>query len=447
MKVSNGGVAALVLLTLLGAAPRARADAAETADRLFTGREAFSQPLPGLDEAERERFFRGRALFNQSWVVAPAKDDRVDGLGPLYNRLACVSCHAHNGRGLPPERAGERMQAMLVRLSVAGVGPQGGPRPHPAYGDQFNEEGIPGVPGEGRVLLRWHTVRVHGARLRRPVLRFEDLAYGPLGPVLTSPRVGQQVVGMGLIDAVPAATLEALAEAPKPDTVRGRVNRVWNPETGATEVGRFGHKANMPSLRAQIAGAFLGDLGITSPLHPAENCTPVQTACRRAPSGGAPELSAQQLDEVTYYLAQLAVPPRRGADDPAVRRGEARFAALGCTACHRPMLRTGDSASPALAHQDIAPYTDLLLHDMGPGLADWRPDFAAGGREWRTPPLWGLGLTAAVSERARYLHDGRARSLHEAILWHGGEATVARQRYAALGAAGRAELMAFLGSL
>ncbi|MBS0357042.1 MAG: c-type cytochrome [Proteobacteria bacterium] len=417
------------------------------------GREAFARPLDGLSDAERERFFHGRSLFNQSWVVAPAKDDQVDGLGPLYNRLACISCHARNGRGLPPESTDERMQSMLVRLSVAGRGAHGGPRPHPAYGDQFNEEGIPGVRGEGRVRLGWIESKRRLAdgevvSLRRPTLAFTELGYGPIGKVLTSPRVGQQVVGMGLLDAVSAETLSALAAERKPDGVKGRVNRVWNPSSAALEAGRFGYKANMPTLRAQIAGAFLGDLGITSDLHPAQNCTAVQSACQQAPNGGTPELSARQLDDVEFYLAHLAVPARRDADSEAVLRGEALFASSGCTQCHRPSLQTGASPRfPRLAGQTIAPYTDLLIHDMGAGLADGRPDFAASGREWRTPPLWGIGLTRTISEQERYLHDGRARSLMEAILWHDGEAKVASRRFAALPAKERRALLAFLESL
>lgn len=417
------------------------------------GREAFSRPLDGLTAEERERFFRGRSLFNQSWVIAPAKDDQVDGLGPLYNRLACISCHARNGRGLPPERPDERMQSMLVRLSVAGRGEHGGPKPHPAYGEQFNEEGIPGVPGEGRVALRWVEVRRRlpdGEKvvLRRPQLAFSELGYGSIGRVLTSPRVGQQVVGMGLLDAVPAATLESLAAERKPDGVKGRVNRVWNPESGASEVGRFGYKANMPTLKAQIAGAFLGDLGITSALHPLENCTDVQHACKAAPSGGAPELSVQQLEQVEFYLSHLAVPARRDRESVAVRRGEVAFSAVGCAQCHRPALTTGMSPRfPRLAGQTIAAYTDLLIHDMGRGLADGRPDFLASGREWRTPPLWGIGLTERIAEQSRYLHDGRARNLTEAILWHGGEAAVARRRFEALPKGERNVLLAFLGSL
>jgi CxxC motif-containing protein (DUF1111 family) len=416
--------------------------------------EAFAQPMPGLSDTEREQFFRGRTLVRQSWVVAPSKDEQFDGLGPLYNRLACISCHPRNGRGRPPEGSDERMLSMLVRLSVPGRDPHGGPKPHPAYGGQLNEEGIPGVPGEGRAYLEWHeveTVTLAGdetVSLRRPQIEFAELAYGPIDGVLTSPRVGEQMVGMGLLDAVPAATLERMAKEAKPDGVKGRVNRVWNPETQRMEAGRFGYKANMPTLRVQSAGAFNGDLGITSPLFPDENCTTVQKACQKAPAGGAPELTAKQLDEVEFYLAHLDLPPQRNATDPAVTRGEAKFAEIGCAACHRPQLKTGEYARfPRLSHQTIRPYTDLLIHDMGEGLTDHRPDHRAAGRDWRTPPLWGLGLTAAVSESTYYLHDGRARSLAEAILWHGGEAKPARDRFAHLTKEEREALTAFLISL
>ena len=416
--------------------------------------EAFAQPMTGLSDNEREQFFRGRTLVRQSWVVAPSKDDQVDGLGPLYNRLACISCHPRNGRGRPPEDADERMLSMLVRLSVPGRDAHGGPKPHPAYGGQLNEEGIPGVPGEGRAFLRWREVeRVslpggEAVSLRRPGIEFRDLAYGPIAGVLTSPRVGQHMVGMGLLDAVPAETLDAMAKEQKPDGVKGRVNRVWNPETQRTEAGRFGYKANMPTLRAQAAGAFNGDLGITSPLFPDENCTAVQTACKQAPSGGSPELTLEQLNDVEFYLAHLEVPPRRNSDDPAVKRGEVIFAELGCGVCHRPQLQTGARGRlPRLARQVFRPYTDLLIHDMGEGLSDRRPDYRATGREWRTAPLWGLGLTATVSESAFYLHDGRARSLAEAILWHGGEAKKSRDRFLGAASKDREALIVFLNSL
>jgi len=431
-----------------GGGPDARV---ETGER---GPEAFSQPIRGLTEPERERFSRGRALVRQSWIVAPSKDSRFAGLGPLYNRLACISCHPRNGRGVPPESADERMLSMLVRLSIPGASQHGGPKPHSAYGDQLNEEGIPGVPGEGRAALHWEEasrVMLSGGDeviLRRPRLEFRELAYGPLDPVLTSPRVGQQLVGLGLLEAIPNSTLLGLAKQSKPDGVRGRVNRVWNPSTLRMEVGRFGFKSNMPTLRAQSAGAFVGDLGITSSLFPRENCTDVQTACRRAPSGGHPELTNAQLDDVEFYLAHLAVPSRRDVAQPLVREGEAHFAALGCVHCHRPNLETAKRHRfHRLSGLRIAPYTDLLIHDLGDGLSDGRPDYLASGNEWRTPPLWGLGLSEIVGDSPRYLHDGRARTLNEAILWHGGEANVARSRFVALSPDGRKALLAFLGSL
>jgi CxxC motif-containing protein (DUF1111 family) len=408
--------------------------------------------LPGLTEAQQQAFLRGRSLFHQSWVVAPANDTQTVGLGPLYNRLACISCHAKNGRGKAPAGPQERMQSMLVRLSLPGAGPHGGPRPHPVYGDQLNEEGIPGVPGEGRAELRWeeqHVTLADGevVNLRRPRIKIVELGYGPLGAVLMSPRVGQPVFGLGLLQAVPLATVQALAHEAKPDGVRGQVNAVWDVATQHTADGRFGWKANQPSLRQQIAGAMIGDLGITSPLFPNENCTPTQTACRAAPSGGQPELKADQLEDIHSYLSLLAVPARRDRDLPAVREGEALFAATGCAVCHRPALTTGASDFAALAYRHIAPYSDLLIHDLGPGLADGRADFAASGRHWRTPALWGIGLSDDIGEGSGYLHDGRARTLQEAVLWHAGEAGPARKRYASLSKRSREALLTFLRSL
>lgn len=416
-------------------------------------REAYSQPFPGLSEGELQRFRRGRALFRQVWLPAPARDEDSDGLGPLYNRLSCIGCHPNNGRGRAPEDPNERMQSMLVRLSVAGRDVDGGPLPHPVYGEQFNEEAIPGVPAEGRVHIEWSAVEVvlgDGERveLRRPQLNFAELGYGPMGAVRCSARVGPPVFGLGLLEAVPLATLEALAEQIKPDGVRGRVNRVHHVASDAPTGGRFGLKSNVPDLRQQIAAAMLGDVGMTSSLFPRQNCTAVQTACVAAAHGGEPELSSVQLDDLEFYFAHLAVPARRTPDAPPVRQGEALFAAAGCVHCHRPRLETGTHARFArLSGQRIAPFTDLLVHDMGEGLADGRPDFDASGREWRTPPLWGIGLSARVNGTEQFLHDGRARSLREAILWHGGEAQAARDRFAAMSRADRAALLAFLKSL
>nr|WP_277604282.1 di-heme oxidoredictase family protein [Pseudomonas capeferrum] len=426
----------------------ASADTTHTA----THREAFAQPFAGLDEGQLERFFRGRSLFRQAWVVAPSRDEAVDGLGPLYNRVSCIACHPKNGRGQAPAQ-GQPMRSMLLRLSLPGHDAQGGPKPHPVYGDQLNELGVPGVPGEGRAHVYWqeHAVQLGDGEtvmLRKPKVELRELAYGPMDAVLTSARVGPPVFGLGLLEAIDESTLRAMASEAKPDGVTGHVNAVWSVERQRAEAGRFGLKANQPDLRQQIAHAMLGDLGITSTLAPEQNCTPAQQTCAHAAQGGDPELNALQLGDLHFYLAHLAAPARRQQTEPAVMQGEKLFSAIGCTACHRPALVTGKHPLyPALTQQHIAPYTDLLLHDMGPGLADGREDYLANGRQWRTAALWGLGLSERITPSSGYLHDGRARTLEEAIVWHGGEAETARQRYVALGAQARQAIRAFLQSL
>lgn len=424
------------------------------ANRVEANREAFAEPLAGMDdEAQLERFFRGRGLFRQAWVIAPSRDEAVDGLGPLYNRITCIACHPKNGRGQAPVNEQAPMRTMLVRLSLPGRDAHGGALAHPAYGDQLNELGIPGVRGEGQARILWQEKPVTLAAgetvsLRRPQLKFSDLAYGPLGDVRTSARVGTPVFGLGLLETVSATTLQRMADESKPDGVRGRVNKVWSVERQRLEVGRFGLKANQPDLNQQIASALHGDLGLTSRLYPQENCTAQQTACQQALSGGQPEVDAMQLGELHFYLSHLAPPPRRDRDNPEVKKGERLFAEAGCSLCHRPQLSTGVHPDyKVLSQRKIEPYTDLLLHDMGEGLADGREDYLATGREWRTPPLWGVGLIEQINPGAGYLHDGRARNLTEAVLWHGGEAAVARQRFVALPSAQRETLLTFLRSL
>ncbi len=420
------------------------------------GRRALSQPVADLDASARERFFHGRSLFQQMWVVTPSRQAEVDGLGPLYNRLSCVACHPGNGRGSAPDGPDEELRAMLVRLSLPGPGPHGGPRPHPAYGDQLNESAIPGLPGEGRAALRYREEAVALAdgsevSLRHPELTLLEPGYGPFDGLLTSPRIGPALVGLGLLEALPEAELLLWADPldRDGDGISGRPNRVWDAEQGVERIGRFGLKANVASLRGQIAGAFHGDLGITSPLHPAAPCASEQAQCQRLQQQDRElELSAAQLDAITFYHQALALPARRGADTPQVIAGERLFHQAGCAQCHRPQLRTAADATPAfLADRLIAPYSDLLLHDMGAGLADGRPDFAASGREWRTPPLWGLGRAEEVADQVGYLHDGRARNLLEAILWHGGEGLRSREAVRKMDAEARAALLAFLGSL
>ena len=418
------------------------------------GREAFSLPAPAWPESLRESFQQGRGLFRQMWLVAPAYSQEIAGLGPLYNRPSCVACHLKNGRGELPEQSSEPLRTALVRLSLPGQDAHGGPRPHPIYGDQFNELGIPGVTGEGRVQILWdeHSETLADGSvvtLRRPKVQFNQLNYGPLGAdILTSIRVSPTVFGMGLLDAVPDQRLLELASARKPDGVSGRVNVVYDAARAELRLGRFGWKANQPSLKQQIAAAMVGDLGITSSLFPKENCGVGLSACAKAPSARQPELDDQQLQSLTHYLAGVAVPAARDQQQPQVQLGQALFYQAGCSVCHVPELTTGEVPElPALSQQRFQPYTDLLLHDLGAGLADGRPDYLASASEWRTAPLWGIGLIPTVNGHTQLLHDGRARSVLEAILWHGGEAEVAKQRVRQMSASERAALSRFVESL
>ncbi|WP_428268345.1 di-heme oxidoredictase family protein [Haliangium sp.] len=418
------------------------------------GRDAYSHPLPGLDGDQERAFFRGKALFRDGWVAAPSSTQTRDGLGPLFNARSCVACHARDGRGRPPVDD-ERLLSILFRLSVPGTSAIGGPVGDPTYGGQLQPYGLSGLDGDGDVRIDYEEVAgTYGDgtaySLRRPRYELVDLAYGPASAdVLVSPRVAPAMHGLGLLEAVSEDDIVALADEDDADGdgISGRPNYVWDVESEAMTLGRFGWKANQPSLLQQSAGAFNGDIGITSRLFPTDDCTAGQTACVDAANGGDPELVDGFLDDVAFYARTLAVPGRRAWDDPEVLAGKELFSDFGCAGCHTPLLRTGPSDTAALAEQDIRPYTDMLLHDMGEELADHRPDFLADGREWRTAPLWGIGLIPVINQHQFLLHDGRARGLAEAILWHGGEAEDARERFRTASADERAQLITFLESL
>ncbi len=409
---------------------------------------AFGNSARNLSNDERRRFEIGDSFFTENWVIAPASTGSRDGLGPLLNASSCSSCHLRDGRGSPePGELG-----LLIRIGVA----EGETAtPDPVYGDQIQDRGIGGVEAEAIVVTTY--VDVVGSYddgtpylLRKPIHDLDDLAYGPISTeVQTSPRLAPAVIGSGLLQAIAEEDILALAdpEDADGDGVSGRPNYVLDVETGGRALGRFGWKANVPTVSQQVAGAFLGDIGITSSLLPAQNCTIPQTACLAAPTGGEPEIDDELFDTVVFYTMTLAVPARRDLEDPAVASGARLFRQVGCDSCHVPHHRTGPSEVAALAAQDIYPFTDLLLHDMGPDLADGRPDGQASGSEWRTPPLWGLGLNDVVNGHDYYLHDGRARSVEEAILWHGGEAASAADGFRSLTAEQRGRLLAFLESL
>ena len=431
-----------------------------------TGANAFSIPVAMLNKEQAGQFIKGKEQFNEAWVLAPDPGG-VWGLGPTFNEDRCAHCHENNGRANAPETGEQAVRGMLVRLSIPGQTKEGGPNPHPAYGDQLQNRGIPGrVPAEGQAVITYKSREVSLADgekvvLRVPTIQFTELQFGELGKdIMISPRVAPAMVGLGLLEAVPEETLLAIAKNQEKLGVGGRPNYVWDYENGKTVLGRFGWKANQPNLRQQTAAAFFGDIGATSEFFPEENCPSVQKQCLDLPSaskcggqGGCtgnyrPEVVPSRLNNITFYLQALAVPARRNVDDPEVKRGEGLFTKANCGACHVPQLKTASKAAiPAAANLEIHPYTDLLLHDMGEELADGRPDFRASGREWRTPPLWGLGLIRIVNGHDNLLHDGRARDVIEAIMWHGGDADKSRESFRNMPKAERAALVKFLESL
>jgi CxxC motif-containing protein (DUF1111 family) len=427
-----------------------------------TGPRAFRSILANADNSLLQTYLFGQRFFDAVWDNEPMISPVLDGLGPMFNGTSCSECHEGNGRGFPPEEAkAQPMKSMLIRLSIPGEGAHGGPNPVPNYGDQLQDRAVEGVQPEGHALITYEEIPGEFAdgtpySLRKPTVQIKNTAYGDLPPdTLMSPRVAQPVIGLGLLAAVPKETLQALADPDDTDGdgISGRMNWAWDAATppGKMSIGRFGWKATAPSTVHQTAGAALGDMGLTSTVFEENLCEPAQEDCMKmaekiAATADAPEVHPQLLAAMNIWVNLLAVPIQRNADDPAVKRGEALFRSIGCVGCHMPTLVTG-AHLPPLSNQVIHPFTDLLLHDMGEGLTDNRPDFLASGREWRTQPLWGIGLTYDVALRANYLHDGRARNLTEAILWHGGEAEGRREAFRNMSKNQRDDLLAFLSSL
>jgi CxxC motif-containing protein (DUF1111 family) len=427
---------------------------------------AFSLPSANLSPVRRLDFSVGNSFFRSPWVIAPATTTARDGLGPLFNTNACQNCHIKDGRGHPPEPDDQNAVSMLVRLSIpddpaqAELVSKNGVLPEPTYGGQLQDMSVPGVAPEGRVRIEYEPMPVHFRdgtviELRKPTLSITHLGYGPMHPeTRASVRIAPPMIGLGLLEAIPETAILANAdpEDRDGDSISGRPNWVWDDARQEVVMGRFGWKAGQPTLNQQNVHAFSGDMGLTTDLRPFDDCTPAQTDCLAAPNGngpdGEPEVSDNILRLVLFYSRNLAVPARRDVEKPQVLAGKNLFYKAGCQQCHTPQFKTRhDAAEPELANQVIRPYSDLLLHDMGDELADNRTEFQATGREWRTPPVWGIGLTQTVSGHTQFLHDGRARNLLEAVLWHGGEAEAAQRQVLAFDAEQRAALLAFLNSL
>ncbi|WP_082005574.1 di-heme oxidoredictase family protein [Halocynthiibacter namhaensis] len=443
---------------------RARADA-----------DAFSQASANISFEGELTFKVGNGFFRKLWVSSPASTLASDGLGPLYNARSCQRCHLKDGRGHTPEPGEESAVSIFLRTSIPAPDDYALPEglaaidgylatlPEPTYGSQLQDLSLPGHAPEIRLDITYEEreVALNGgvASLRVPTYTPADPGYGAFHPdAMFSPRIAPQMIGLGLLEAIPTADILANADPNDVDGdgISGRPNITWSVEYDMPMLGRFGLKAGNPTVRQQSAGAFSGDIGISNPLFPGGwgDCTEAQINCRSARNGEEVEnrenleVDTEGLDLVTFYSRNLAVPARRNVDASDVLRGKEIFYDTGCIACHTPAYVTHRlEDQPEQSFQLIWPYSDMLLHDMGPGLADNRPEARATGQEWRTPPLWGIGLTRQVSGHTYFLHDGRARSLLEAILWHGGEAQAARDAVVGMAPSDRDDLIAFLESL
>lgn len=397
---------------------------------------AFEHPAANLTQEQRQLFQAGVSPFKFQWGVPQ--------LGPLFSNDACAGCHAGFGRGLSQIGADGAIgihgpvSEALVRVSLpeGAPGDPGGPIPVPAYGTQLQDHATSGVP-EVQIQLTWveHQEAMGDGTLislRAPRLMLRDGNGDPIPMSMeTSYRIAPAMIGLGLLEAISDDSLAALSDPDDAngDGISGRVNRVWDPELRATVTGRFGWKANTSSLHVQTAAAAANDIGLANKTFPAPD--------------GSHDITDDQLDAMAFFSATVAVPaaaPRNSAAD----RGRQLFSDFGCAQCHVPTWVTGDHPIQELAHQTIHPYTDLLLHDMGDLLTDARRDFLADGQEWRTPALWGIGLARVIRKDATFLHDGRARTYAEAIMWHGGEAAQAKEAFRAASAQDRNDLDAFL---
>ncbi|MDO6725866.1 di-heme oxidoredictase family protein [Cognatishimia sp. 1_MG-2023] len=438
--------------------------------RARTDANAFSDPSGNISFDKELDFKVGNGFFRKIWVSSPSSTLASDGLGPIYNARSCQRCHIKDGRGHPPEDHDDNAVSMFLRVSIPGDARHAmaeiedyiATASEPTYGTQLQDSSVANVPAEYRLQIDYTETEValsggETAHLRVPTYTAADLGYGPLHPeAMLSPRVAPQMIGLGLLEAIPAADILALADPDDADGngISGRANIVWSKEFETPMLGRFGLKAGNPTVMQQSAGAFAGDIGISNPLFPTPQgeCTDLQADCLAAPHGDGGdrvfEIDQAALDLTVFYSRNLGVPARRDVADADVLRGKQVFYETGCTGCHQPSFVTHRLKDrPEQSFQLIWPYTDMLLHDMGPGLADNRPEARATGTEWRTPPLWGIGLTEQVSGHTYFLHDGRARTLLEAVLWHGGEAQTQRDAVVTLPPADRAALIRFLESL
>lgn len=413
--------------------------------------QAFKQAIDGLTEREERVHVIGDGTFDQVFVAAPAP--HFGGLGPVFNNISCVNCHRNDGGGFPS--TGSSSSGMLMRISIPGTDAHGGPLAAAGFGLQVQDRALLGAPPEAGITISYADQPVtypDGATvtLRKPSYDLQN-PYIPLpGGYMLSPRLAPRLVGMGLLENIPESTILSFVDDgdKNGDGITGKANYVYNHFSGKTELGRFGLKANTSTLLMQVATAYQQDMGVTSYPQSEESAWGQSQMSLVGANDPSPELVDSLLNYVTFYVQTLAVPARRDVLDSVNKKGAILFNQVNCSGCHRPTMQTGVNIAIHLSSQRIHPYTDLLVHDMGGGLADNRPDFMATGKEWRTTPLWGVGILAKTNGGTAYfLHDGRARTIEEAILWHGGEAEKSKQQFMQLGKDDRTAILKFLGSL
>ncbi len=413
----------------------------------------YMQMATNLSGRSGQPFVLGRRVHHSDMITGAHDEsdengvfDTVAGLaGPLYINTSCDSCHTRNGRASVAD-TGEPLDRWVFKIGRSDGSPD------PARGSVLQGSHTTGS-GEGQVAIAAWTETEDG--LRQPSYTFDSEE-----PELFSGRLTPSLVGMGLLEAIPESTVLEWEdpEDDDDDGISGRAQLATDPETGDLRLGRFGWKAGAGSLRHQIASALNTDMGVMTSVLEHPDCGQDQTDCG---NDSGPELSDSELENLVRYVALLGVRARRDLNDPDALEGEVLFDEIGCESCHRATLTTSSWHPLAeLRDQTVHPYTDLLLHDMGEGLADGLGEGVASGAEWRTTPLWGIGLSACVTggvegavqsqtcaPDASYLHDGRARTLEEAILWHGGEGAASQEQYTALSESEQDALLRFLGSL
>ncbi len=420
-------------LTLEGGAATTDADSSK----------AYSQVVPNLADAN-EQLLHDLGMTGFMRDFGRVKIGGSLRLGPQFNAPSCVACHSGAGRGALRLSSHGRVSDTVVKVGVptGRASIAGAPIPLPRVGTQLQDHAIRGTKPEARISLKWRVQ--HGTygdgtpyELREPILSVSSTGSAFPRGTMYSLRRAPSIFGSGLLEAVSSDEIIALSDPndANGDGISGRPNMVWSVEQREYLLGRFGLKAGAPTLKQQVAAAYANDMGVSNPLFRAGN--------RRA------DIPDRIVNATTFFSATLAVPRARTQDDPGVVRGKGLFASMGCAACHVTELHTMQGRSAALSNTTIHPLSDLLLHDMGIGLADNRPEFGASGSEWRTAPLWGIGLTGAVlaPKSESYLHDGRARTLEEAILWHGGEGVRSQQAFASASQTDRDDLIRFLRSL